>query len=142
MKLLILLCFLALWLPAMALKVGVAMYDMTGPAVEINFMGYAVPGQRGQGIHQRLRARAFAFDDGNKHLAFVSVDGGMGSDLVKMRVLERLNAELGEGVYTNVSLKFNSRSLLLLFCCKIYPLCVKTLFLLGEFFLIDFVYFS
>lgn len=124
MKLLICLCFLALWLPAMALKVGVAMYDMTGPSVEINFMGYAVPGQRGQGIHQRLRARAFAFDDGNKHLAFVSVDGGMGSDLVKMRVLERLNAELGEGVYTNVSLKFKPRSLLFFFCPEfILPMC-------------------
>jgi hypothetical protein len=125
MKLLICLCFLALWLPAMALKVGVAMYDMTGPSVEINFMGYAVPGQRGQGIHQRLRARAFAFDDGNKHLAFVSVDGGMGSDLVKMRVLERLNAELGEGVYTNVSLKFKPRSLLFFFCSEFVPPCVK-----------------
>lgn len=120
MKLLILLCFLALWLPAMALKVGVAMYDMTGPAVEINFMGYAVPGQRGQGIHQRLRARAFAFDDGNKHLAFVSVDGGMGSDLVKKRVLERVNAELGEGVYTNVSLKFARLSVEFFFRSNIF----------------------
>jgi hypothetical protein len=27
------------------------MYDMTGPSMEINFMGYAVPWQRGQGIH-------------------------------------------------------------------------------------------
>lgn len=88
----------------MAIKVGVAMYDMTGPAVEINFMGYAVPGQRGQGIHQRLRARAFAFDDGNKHLAFVSVDGGMGSDLVTTLVLKKLDAELGPGVYTNDNL--------------------------------------
>lgn len=102
MKIFVLLCFLALWLPAVAFKVGVGIYDMTGPSVEINFMGYAAPGQRGQGIHQRLRARAFAFDDGNKRVAFVSVDGGMGSDLVKMRVLDRLNAELGEGVYTTV----------------------------------------
>lgn len=80
------------------------MYDMTGPSVEINFMGYAVPWQRGQGIHQRLRARAFAFDDGNKRVAFVSVDGGMGSDLVKMRVLEKLDAALGQGVYTTENL--------------------------------------
>ena len=102
MKIFVSLCFLAIWLYASAMNVGVGIYDMTGPSVEINFMGYAVPGQRGQGIHQRLRARAFAFDDGNKHLAFVSVDGGMGSDLVKFRVLDRLNAELGEGVYTHV----------------------------------------
>ena len=85
-----------------ALRVGVGSYDMTGPSVEINFMGYAAPAQRGTGIHQRLRARAFAFDDGSKRVAFVSVDGGMGSDLVKMRVLDRLNQELGEGVYTTV----------------------------------------
>jgi neutral ceramidase len=73
---------------------------MTGPSVEINFMGYAMPGQRGQGIHQRLRARSFAFQDDNKRAVFVSVDGGMGSDLVKLKVLDRLNEELGVGVYT------------------------------------------
>ena len=33
--------------------------DRTGPAAQINFMGYAIPGQRGHGIHQRLRSRAF-----------------------------------------------------------------------------------
>lgn len=86
--------------PALAFKVGVGMYDMTGPSVEINFMGYALPSQRGSGIHLRLRARAFAFEDDSKRAVFVSVDGGMGSDLVKFRVLEKLNAELGERVYT------------------------------------------
>lgn len=88
---------------AYTFRVGVGSYDMTGPSVEINFMGYAMPGQRGQGIHQRLRARAFAFEDDNKRVVFVSVDGGMGSDLVKLKVLDRLNAELGAGVYTIVS---------------------------------------
>lgn len=85
---------------AIAFKVGVGSYDMTGPAVEINFMGYAVPAQRGSGIHQRLRARSFAFEDDNKRAVFVSVDGGMASDLVKMKVLDRLDQELGAGVYT------------------------------------------
>ena len=82
---------------------------MTGPAVEINFMGYAVPGQRGTGIHLRMKARAFAFEDeNNKRFVFVSVDGGMGSDLVNMRVMDKLNAALGEGVYTIVSFIFYS----------------------------------
>ena len=36
-------------------QIGAGIYDMTGPAVEINFMGYAVPSQRGSGIHLRLR---------------------------------------------------------------------------------------
>ena len=37
-----------------AYQIGVGIYDMTGPSVEINFMGYALPGQRGTGIHLRL----------------------------------------------------------------------------------------
>jgi len=89
-----------LWAAIATYKVGVAMYDMTGPSTEVNFMGYAVPGQRGQGIHMRLRARAFAVDDGTKRAVFVSVDGGMGSDLVKMRVMDKLDEVLGKGTYT------------------------------------------
>ena len=85
-------------------KKHTGIYDITGPSVEINFMGYAVPGQRGTGIHLRLKARAYAFEDENKkRFVFVSLDGGMGSDLVNMRVVEKLNAELGEGVYSIVS---------------------------------------
>ena len=45
-------------------------------------MGYALPGQRGTGIHLRLRARTFIFvssSDPNQRFAFISVDGGMGS---------------------------------------------------------------
>lgn len=82
-----------------AYDLGAGIYDMTGPAVEINFMGYAVPGQRGTGIHQRLRARAFVIADENSRFAYVSVDGGMGSDLVKMRVVDSLNERL-PGLYS------------------------------------------
>jgi hypothetical protein len=66
-------------------------------------MGYAVPGQRGTGIHLRLKARAFAFEDENgKRFVFASLDGGMGSDIINQRVVEKLATELGEGVYTLV----------------------------------------
>jgi len=65
-------------------------------------MGYAVPGQRGTGIHLRLKARAFAFADEDKRFVFVSLDGGMGSDLINMRVLDKLNEKLGKDVYTIV----------------------------------------
>lgn len=61
-----------------------------------------MPGQRGQGIHLRLRARSYAINDNNKMVTFVSVDGGMASDLVKFKVIEKLNAELGAGTYTLV----------------------------------------
>jgi len=67
-------------------------------------MGYAVPGQRGQGIHLRLRARAFVIQessDKQDKVAFVSVDGGMASDLVKMRVLDKLEAKYGQGIFTH-----------------------------------------
>jgi neutral ceramidase len=83
-----------------AYKLGVGIYDMTGPSVQINFMGYAVPSQRGTGIHQRLRSRAFFFGDDKSHVVFVTVDGGMGSDLVNMRVVDALNAHYGEGIFT------------------------------------------
>lgn len=79
---------------------GAGIYDMTGPSVEINFMGYAVPSQRGTGIHQRLRARAFVIGDEKSKFAYVSIDGGMGSDLVVMRVVDVLAEKLGEGIYT------------------------------------------
>eukprot|EP00521_Asterionellopsis_glacialis_P018528 CAMPEP_0195296218 /NCGR_PEP_ID=MMETSP0707-20130614/18994_1 /TAXON_ID=33640 /ORGANISM="Asterionellopsis glacialis, Strain CCMP134" /LENGTH=751 /DNA_ID=CAMNT_0040357659 /DNA_START=41 /DNA_END=2293 /DNA_ORIENTATION=- len=39
--------------------IGTGIYDITGPAAQINFMGYAKPDQTGHGIHQRLRARTF-----------------------------------------------------------------------------------
>jgi neutral ceramidase len=91
-----------LWVTAYSLKVGVGIYDMTGPVTEVNFMGYALPSQRGSGIHLRLWARSFAFEDNDRRVAFVSVDGGMGSDLVKMKVLEQLETRLGKGVYTQV----------------------------------------
>ena len=110
-------------LQSLAMNVGTAMYDMTGPSVEINFMGYAVPSQRGSGIHQRLRARAYAFEQDGKHAVFVSVDGGMGSDLVKMRVLDRLNEALGDGIYTHVSESAESYSSVFLCLFFFFSIC-------------------
>ena len=42
-----------------------------------------MPGQRGTGILQRLRARSLIIKDDLKSVVLVSVDGGMGSDLGK-----------------------------------------------------------
>ena len=67
-------------------------------------MGYAVPSQRGTGIHIRLRSRAFVIADAEKsdnRVVFVSVDGGMGSDLVNMRVIEKLKQKYGNALYTD-----------------------------------------
>mmetsp|Transcript_3603 Transcript_3603/g.7287 ORF Transcript_3603/g.7287 Transcript_3603/m.7287 type:complete len:703 (+) Transcript_3603:1028-3136(+) len=78
-------------------RVGVGQHDMTGPAAQVNFMGYAVPNQIGRGIHMRLHARAFVVqDDNDSRVAFVSLDGGMGSDLLNIKVLARVGELLGD----------------------------------------------
>ncbi|GMI11553.1 hypothetical protein TrLO_g7489 [Triparma laevis f. longispina] len=82
---------------AHAYKVGVGSADMTGPAAQVNFMGYAVPNQIGRGIHMRLHARAYVVvDDDDSRIAFVSIDGGMGSDLLNLKVLNKLSEALGD----------------------------------------------
>ena len=90
-----------------SISVGTGISDITGPAVEINLMGYAVPNQRGTGIHLRLRARAFVFVDesSGKRAAFVSIDGGMASDLVKLKVIDAIRVKLdGQDLYSDDNL--------------------------------------
>lgn len=95
-------------------RVGVGISDMTGPPNEIVFMGYANPEQIGSGIHMRLMSRAFVIQSdynskknkkniqNDQLIGFVSVDGGMASDIVKFKVIERVNNVLGENVFSLV----------------------------------------
>ena len=75
--------------------IGVGSYDITGPAADVNMMGYANPTQNAAGIHIRLRARAFIVAepssnmDGNR-VVFVNLDACMASMAVTLRVLSRL----------------------------------------------------
>lgn len=73
--------------------VGLGSYDITGPAADVNMMGYANMGQIASGVHFRLRARAFivAEPQGNR-IVFVNLDACMASQLVTIKVLERLKA--------------------------------------------------
>ena len=75
---------------------GAGIWDVTGPAAEVNMMGYANLPQTTAGIHLRLRARAFVFKgaSGNK-VAFVSVDAGMASTEVTRGVVEALQQKYG-----------------------------------------------
>ncbi|KAG9442130.1 hypothetical protein H6P81_017984 [Aristolochia fimbriata] len=86
---------------------GVGSYDMTGPAADVNMMGYANMDQVGAGVHFRLRARAFVVadleDGGGRRFAFVNLDAGMASQLVTIKVLERLNSRFGD-VYNEKNL--------------------------------------
>ena len=80
--------------------IGLGSYDITGPAADVNMMGYANMEQIASGIHFRLRARTFivAEPKGNR-VVFVNLDACMASQIVTIKVLERLKARYGE-VYT------------------------------------------
>lgn len=73
--------------------IGVWSYDITGPASDVNMMGYANSDQIASSIHFRLRARAFIVADpqGNR-IVFVNLDACMASQIVTIKVLERLKA--------------------------------------------------
>ncbi|KAI3778472.1 hypothetical protein L2E82_07803 [Cichorium intybus] len=77
--------------------IGVGSYDSTGPAAGVNMMGYANLDQSTAGIHFRLRARAFivAESSDGPRIAFVNLDAGMASQLVTIKVLERLSKRFG-----------------------------------------------
>jgi len=80
---------------ALSLNVGTGIYDITGPSQGVNFMGMANPSQKGAGIHFRLRARAFIFEEAGERVAMVSLDAGMGGYILKKRVLASVAATLG-----------------------------------------------
>jgi len=76
--------------------IGLGSYDITGPAADVNMMGYANTEQVASGIHFRLRARTFIVADPQGHrVAFVNLDACMASQLVTIKVLERLKARYG-----------------------------------------------
>ncbi|XP_070501722.1 neutral ceramidase [Chironomus tepperi] len=81
---------------ATSYQIGLGRADVTGPSVEIAFMGYAQLNQRGHGIHTRLYARTFIVEDELKNrVCFVSVDAGMISHAVKRNVIRELQKKFG-----------------------------------------------
>jgi hypothetical protein len=46
--------------------------------------------------------RSTSSDNEEKYVAFVSIDGGMASDLVKMKAVDRITEKLGKNIYTTV----------------------------------------
>ncbi|KAK4723130.1 hypothetical protein R3W88_013363 [Solanum pinnatisectum] len=77
--------------------IGLGSYDMTGPASQVNMMGYGNFDQITGGIHFRLRARTFIVAESfnGPRLVFVNLDAGMASQLVTIKVLERLKSRYG-----------------------------------------------
>lgn len=73
--------------------IGLGSYDITGPAADVNMMGYANAEQIVSGVHFRLRARTFVVaEPGGERIAFVNLDACMASQLVTLKVLERLKS--------------------------------------------------
>ncbi|XP_031249754.1 neutral ceramidase 2 [Pistacia vera] len=85
---------------ASAYLISLGSYDITGPAADVNMMGYANSEQVTSGIHFRLRARTFivAEPQGNR-VVFVNLDACMASQILTIKVLERLKARYGD-LYT------------------------------------------
>lgn len=90
-------------------SVGVGIGDVTGQVAEFGFMGYASPEQKGTGLLQRPRARAFVFVDDNpesktygSRVAYVSMDLCMGFHMMKQNVLDALAARFG-ALYTDAN---------------------------------------
>ncbi|KAF8394959.1 hypothetical protein HHK36_018898 [Tetracentron sinense] len=84
-------------LSASTYLIGLGSYDITGPAADVNMMGYANMKQTASGVHFRLRARTFiiAEPQGNR-VVFVNLDACMTSQLVTIKVLERLKTRYGD----------------------------------------------
>src|SRR5438105_11488619 len=72
----LLICGMLTVLPVAAqdsLRAGAAQIDIT-PANPVTMAGYESRKELSQGVHDRLGARAVAFEQGNKHLVLVSID--------------------------------------------------------------------
>lgn len=78
-------------------NIGCGIYDITGPVAEVVTMGYGDLGLQTQGLHTRLRSRAFIFENPNssKRIVFVSADLGQLFQSIKQGVIKKLKAKYG-----------------------------------------------
>ncbi|KAI7861313.1 Neutral/alkaline nonlysosomal ceramidase [Spinellus fusiger] len=102
-------CFIFLFFYSIAAEssqddywIGTGMGDITGPIVQIMMMGYAKKGQTGEGLLQRLYARAYIVidPDSGSRVVFVNTDTQSMGDIVKQRVVESLQEIHGKTMYT------------------------------------------
>lgn len=79
-------------------RIGVGIGDITGPAAQINMMGYALLNQVTEGIHIRTFSRAFIFAEHKteKYIVFVSVDLLMVTTSIKLEVISKLKEKYGD----------------------------------------------
>ncbi|KIW03819.1 uncharacterized protein PV09_05119 [Verruconis gallopava] len=74
---------------------GVGKADITGPVVEINFMGYANLAQVGTGLRQRIYARAFIIGSNTNpadRFVYLNIDTACGDTAIRDGILEGVAA--------------------------------------------------
>jgi neutral ceramidase len=79
--------------------VGLGLADITGEAAEVGMMGYSKSTQVAQGLHTRMRARAFVFAAADDRVLLVVSELCLISQSVADEVLRRLADRFG-GLYT------------------------------------------
>lgn len=81
--------------------VGIGIGDITGPVVDVPFTGYARPTHIANGVHTRLKARAFIMGEleGPRRLVFVVTDLLNVSHEMRLSVVDNLRATYGD-IYT------------------------------------------
>ncbi|XP_054155044.1 uncharacterized protein LOC128953578 [Oppia nitens] len=78
-------------------QIGTGIADVTGPAAEINMMGYAVVGQDTSGIHLRLFSRTvIVVDNTGNRIVYINCDLQGIAQIVKIQVIEELKAKYGD----------------------------------------------
>ena len=82
--------------------VGTGIYDITGPAAECGMMGYFMADQKTEGIHTRLRSRAFVVVDplSGTRVALVIAEAGMIPQGIHQAVVKKLFSKYN-GLYTD-----------------------------------------
>ena len=80
----------------MGYLIGRGIADITGEAAEVGMLGYGMKHQQTEGIHLRLRARAFVFVDGDRRILLVVCDLPLMFDGVRRAVLARLEGPFGD----------------------------------------------
>lgn len=89
--------------------IGTGIYDITGPTAEILMEGYAKSDQIAEGIHQRLRSRAFIVQDTQgKSAVFVTVDIGLSFGSLKDGVIKKLSENGYGNKYTAANVMINA----------------------------------
>lgn len=79
----------------MPFLVGIGQADVTGPAADVNMMGYALLEQTARGVHTRQHARAYLLAElAQQRFIMVVVDQAMVTQMLTVHVIRKLQSSL------------------------------------------------